>query len=57
MLINAYSQQKTMNMKNEDVFVKENYKKSRDRITVFTQISTEETIELPYEFVFKGVGK
>ena len=45
-----------MNMKSEVCFVKENYMLSRERITVFTQISTDETIDLSYEFVFKGVG-
>ena len=47
---------RTMSFKNNDVFVKENYHLSRDRMTVMTQVSSDETIDLPIEFVFKGVG-
>ena len=43
-------------MKNEDVFVKENYHLSRERITFFSQVASVE-MELPNEFVFKGKGK
>ena len=50
------SGQKTMNLKNEDAFVKERYMLSRDRITLFTQVSSDDSIELPFEFVFKGKG-
>ena len=53
---NESSRQKTMNTKNEDVFVREDYMKSRDRISVLTLISTDQNMELPMEFVFKGVG-
>ena len=51
---NESSGQKTMSMKNHSVFVKENYMLSRERCTVFTQISTEGTITP--EFLFKGKG-
>ena len=40
-----------MNLKNVEVFVKENYHLSRDRMTVMTQVSSDETIDLPIEFV------
>ena len=30
---------------------------SRERASVFTQIATDDEIELPNEFVFKGAGK
>ena len=51
-----FSGSKTLNLKNEDVFVKENHMLSRERITFFSQISTDESIKLNQEFVFKGVG-
>ena len=35
------SQQKTMNFKGQDTFVKENYILSRERVTVFTQVSSD----------------
>ena len=49
--------QKTLAMKNEDVFVKENYMLSRERITCFTQVASVPSIKLNTEFVFKGKGK
>ena len=36
---NKSSQQKTMAFKNEDAFVKENHSLSRERVTVFMQVS------------------
>ena len=53
---NESSQQKTLAFKGEDTFVKENYMLSRERVTVFTQVSNEEKIKLDPEFVFKGKG-
>ena len=47
---------KTMNMKNQDAYVKENYMLSRERITVFTQFASE-SVKVHPEFVFKGKGK
>ena len=47
---------KTMSAKNQDVFVKENYSLSRERVTAFTQLSTEEGVSFKPEFVFKGKG-
>ena len=54
---NETSSQKTMTLKGEDTYVKENYMLSRERCTVFTQISSEEGHTMPTpEFVFKGKG-
>ena len=48
---------KTMNIKNLDVYVKENYMLSRERVTCFTQFSSDKKIKLNPEFVFKGKGE
>ena len=53
---NESSQQKTLSFKGEDTFVEENYMLFRDRVTVFTQVSSEKNIILDPEFVFKGKG-
>ena len=47
---------KTMTIKNQDVFVKENYMLSRERITVFTQFASDDKLQsqIHPEFVFKG---
>ena len=47
---------KTLTFKGEDTFVKENYMLSRERATVFTQVSSQKNINLNPEFVVKGVG-
>ena len=39
-----------------DAYVKENYNLSRERVTVFTQVSVSSDINLNPEFVFKGKG-
>jgi len=55
---NESSRQKTMTLKDENTFVKENYMLSRERITVFAQVSSDPDNPLPLpEFVFKGIGK
>ena len=54
---NESSSQKTLSLKNMDVFVKENYMLSRERITCFTQVSSDDSIKVYPEFVFKGKGK
>ena len=54
---NESSGQKTLNFKNMDTYVKENYMLSRERVTVFTQISSDSSIKVFPEFVFKGKGK
>ena len=38
---NESSGQKTLNFKNSECFVKENFHLSRERVTVFTQISSD----------------
>ena len=48
--------QKTLALKNEDVIVKENYHLSRERVSFFSQIASDESIELLNEFCFKGAG-
>ena len=39
-----------------DTYVKENYNLSRERVTVFTQVSSDPDLTLKPEFVFKGKG-
>ncbi|KAK7467855.1 hypothetical protein BaRGS_00036926, partial [Batillaria attramentaria] len=51
---NESSGQKTLSMKDDTTYVKENYLLSRERVTVFTQVSTA-TSPNP-EFLFKGKG-
>ena len=51
---NESSQQKTLNFKNQDTFVKENYSLSRERITVYTQVCSDSTILQP-ELVFEDL--
>ena len=53
---NESSEPKTMNFKDHDAFVKENYSLSRERMTVFTQMASDSSINLMPEFVFKGQG-
>ena len=54
---NENSSQKTLSLKGETTYVKENYMLSRERITVFTQVSSDGSNPLPHpEFVFKGKG-
>ena len=50
---NASASQKTLSLKSEEVFVKENYMLSRERVTCFTQVINPK-IELKPGFVFKG---
>ena len=53
---NKSSTQKTLNFVDMDAYVKENYNLSRERVTVFTQVSVSSDINLNPEFVFKGKG-
>lgn len=53
---NESTQEKTMTFKGEDTFVKENHNLSRERVTVFTQVTSVSNIKLQPEFVFKGKG-
>ena len=52
---NESSSQKTLNFKGEETFVKENHMLTRERVTVFTQVSSDSRFYTP-EFVFKGKG-
>ena len=45
-----------MSFKNLDAYVKENYSLTRERATVYTQVSSEPTMNLFPEFIFKGKG-
>ena len=53
---NENAGQKTLSMCDETTYVKENYLLSRERVTVFTQVSTSTGEPLLPEFVFKGKG-
>ena len=54
---NESASQKTMSIKGEPTFVKENYMLSRERVTVFTQVSSDAKHSMPLpEIVFKGKG-
>ena len=53
---NEAATQKTMTFKNIDTYVKENYSLSRERATVFTQVSSDPTVNFILEFLFKGKG-
>ena len=46
-----------MSVTGQDIFVKENYMLSRERVTAFTQLTTENDISFKPEFIFKGKGK
>ena len=52
---NKSSSQKTLNFKGEETFVKQNHMLPRERVTVFTQVSSDSKFYTP-EFVFKGKG-
>ena len=45
---------KTLSLKSEEVFVKENYMLSRERDTCFIQFCSDPKVDLKQEFVFKG---
>ena len=46
-----------MSFTGETTYVIENYMLSRERITIFTQVSSDTSNPLPFpEFVFKGKG-
>ena len=52
---NVSSQQKTLNFKGEETFVKENHMLSLKRVTVYTQVTSNSEFVTP-EFIFKGKG-
>ncbi len=48
----------TMSFMGMETYVKENYMDSRERVTIFTQMSSQNRYPAPLpEFVFKGKGK
>lgn len=53
---NESSQRGTLALKDCEVFVKENYMLSRERVTVYTQASSTGGMESRPQFVFKGKG-
>ena len=53
---NESASQKALSLKSEEVFVKENYMLSRERVTCFTKFCSDPKIELKPEFIFKGKG-
>ena len=53
---NESSTQKTLNVTGLDAYVKENYSMSRERVTAYTQVSSDPSIRFKPEFVFKGKG-
>ena len=53
---NESASQKTLNIQGCDTYVKENYSLSRERVTAFTQASSDPSIKVLPEFVFKGKG-
>jgi len=53
---NESSSQKTLNINGYDTYVKENNSLARERITAFTQVSSDPSVVVKPEFVFKGKG-
>ena len=53
---NESASQKTLNIQGCDTYVKENYSLSRERVTAFTQASSDPSIKVLPEFVFRGKG-
>ena len=53
---NEGSSEKTLIITGYDTYVKENYSLSRERGTVFTQVSSDPEELVNPEFVFKGKG-
>ena len=53
---NESSGEKSMSFIGQDAYVKENYMLSRERITAYTQICSDDNIKFKPEFVFKGKG-
>ena len=53
---NESAGQKTLSLKSEETFVKENYMLSRERVISFTQLCSDPKDDLKPEFVFKDKG-
>ena len=53
---NKRGSEKTLPLKSERVFVKENYMLSRERVTCLTQLCNDTKVTVLPEFVFRGKG-
>ena len=53
---NESASQKTLSVNSEEVFVKESYMLSTERVACFTQLCSDAKTELKPEFVLKGKG-
>ena len=53
---NESASQKTLNITGFDTYVIENYSLSREKITAFTQVSSDSCVVVKAEFVFTGKG-
>ena len=53
---NKSAGQKTLTLKSEEAFAKENYMLSRERVTCFIQLWSNPKVDLKPEFIFKGKG-
>ena len=51
---NESTSPKTLSLKSETVFVKENYMLSTERVTCFTQLCSDPKVILPPEFCFQS---
>ena len=49
--------QRTMDITEEEAFVKENYTLSREWVTAYTHLSTEKRVSFKLEFILKGKSK
>ena len=54
--INESASLKTLSLKSEATFVKENYILSTVRSTCFTELCSDPKVDLKTKFVFKGKG-
>ena len=54
---NESSEQAKLSFKNHEAFVEENHHLSRERVTVFTEIASNDNTQLVPEFAFKSTGK
>ena len=54
--LNESACQKTLNFTGYDTYVKKSYTLSRERITVYIQITNDASIKLLSEFAFKAKG-
>ena len=53
---NKSTSQKSLSLKSEATFLKENYMLSRERVTCFIQLCSDPKFDLKPDFIFKGKG-